>query len=86
MMRPDTTYQIQFKPRAIDDLEGMMARDRERALRRIEALSNNLSGDVKRLTNFSPDYRLRVGNYRVLFDVEDATVTIYRVVHRRDAY
>jgi mRNA-degrading endonuclease RelE of RelBE toxin-antitoxin system len=30
--------------------------------------------------------RLRVGNYRVLFDQTADTITIHRVRHRRDAY
>lgn len=53
---------------------------------KIETLENNLSGDVKRLTNFSPEYRLRVGDFRVLFEVEEERVIIYRVKHRKDAY
>ena len=51
-----------------------------------EALAKDLAGDVKRLTNFTPEYRLRVGNYRVLFELEEANVVIYRVRHRREAY
>jgi mRNA interferase RelE/StbE len=45
-----------------------------------------LRGDVKRLTNFTPEYRLRVGNFRVLFEIEDKEIVIYRIVHRKDAY
>jgi len=29
--------------------------------------------------NFEPPYRLRVGNYRVLFDIEDDTITVYSI-------
>ena len=29
-----------------------------------------MQGNVKRLTNFTPEYRLRVGNYRILFEIE----------------
>jgi mRNA interferase RelE/StbE len=49
-------------------------------------LANDLAGDVKPLTNFTPEYRLRVGDYRVLFEVEANEVVIYRVLHRKDAY
>ena len=42
--------------------------------------------NLKKLTNFEPPYRLRVGNYRVLFDVEDDTLTVYRVKHRKESY
>ena len=49
-------------------------------------MQNDLTGDVKRLTNFTPEYRLRVGDYRVLFEIEGQAVVIYRVLHRKDAY
>ena len=38
------------------------------------------------LTGFTPEYRLRVGDYRVLFEVEGAKVVVYRVRHRGEAY
>ena len=58
-------YDIAFKPRAIKDLESFPAAQRRRILAKIEDLKNDLAGDVKRLTDFTPEYRLRVGNYRV---------------------
>lgn len=45
----------------------------------------DLTGDVKRLANFDPAYRLRVGEYRVLFDVVSNHIEIYRIKHRREA-
>ncbi len=40
---------------------------------------------IKRLKGFSfPLYRLRSGDYRVLYRVEAATVTVMRVVSRRN--
>ncbi len=53
---------------------------------KIRGLENNLAGDVKRLTNFTPEYRLRVGDYRVLFEIEGDRVIIYRIKHRSRAY
>jgi mRNA interferase RelE/StbE len=79
-------YQVEFKPRALKDLNGLPTAESTRILAKAEALQNNLDGDVKRLTNFTPEYRLRVGNYRVLFEVEGPKVVIYRVRHRKDAY
>ena len=52
----------------------------------IEAMSDDLTGDVKRLTNFTPEYRLRVGDYRVLFEIENKNIIVYRVRHRREVY
>jgi mRNA interferase RelE/StbE len=43
--------------------------------------------DMKNLTNFTPEYRLRVGRFRVLFEIEDRIrIIVYRIVHRREAY
>jgi len=39
-----------------------------RILENIERLQFGLQGDIKRLTDFTPEYRLRVGNYRILFE------------------
>jgi mRNA interferase RelE/StbE len=79
-------YDIQFKPKAVKDIEGLPSRIQARILARIGELSNDLKGDVKRLTNFTPEYRLRIGDYRVLFEVEEETVIIYRVRHRSEEY
>ena len=43
-------------------------------------------GNIKRLTNFDVDYRLRSGDYRVLFDVEGHRIIVHRVLHRRESY
>lgn len=62
---------IEFKPRALKDLKALETQNRARLLKNIERLKDNLRGDVKRLTDFTPEYRLRVGDYRVLFEVEE---------------
>jgi mRNA interferase RelE/StbE len=80
------TYEIEFKPRAIKDLKSIPHPQRQRIVAAAEALHQDLDGDVKRLTNCTPEYRLRVGDYRVLFEVEGDKVVIYRVRHRKDAY
>lgn len=80
------SYSIQFKPRAGKDLASLSKADLSRILEKIETLEGGLVGDIKRLTNFTPEYRLRVGNYRVLFEVVETTIVIYRVIHRREAY
>jgi mRNA interferase RelE/StbE len=79
-------YQIDFKPRALKDLKLISSSEVRRIIEKVNGLKNELAGDVKRLTQFTPEYRLRVGSYRVLFEVEGAKVVIYRVRHRRDAY
>ena len=78
--------QIEFKPRAVKDLEALDRQTARRVVEKIRGLENDLAGDVKRLTNFTPEYRLRVGDYRVLFEIEGDRVIIYRIKHRSRAY
>ncbi len=80
------TYDVGFKPRALKDLDAIDKLEGARITEKIEAMREDLAGDVKKLTNFTPDYRLRVGNYRVLFALEDNRIVIYRVRHRKDVY
>lgn len=80
-------YEILFKPRATKDLRHISKNDTNRIVDAMEKLQNDLAGDVKRLTNFTPEYRLRVGDYRVLFEIEEHNrIVVYRVRHRREAY
>lgn len=46
---------------------------------------SSLANQVKRLQG-SPYYRLRVGDYRVIFDENGMVVTIVAVGHRREIY
>jgi mRNA interferase RelE/StbE len=78
-------YQIEFKPKAIKDLKAIDRNEARRIIDKVNGLKNDLAGDVKRLTRFAPEYRLRAGSYRVLFELEGAKV-VYRVRHRKDAY
>jgi len=42
---------------------------------------------IKHLTNSAEGtYRWRVGNYRIVFDVDGTTFVILRVQHRREMY
>ena len=80
-------YQVELKPRATKDLRRIPKQDAMHILEVLQQLCDDLSGDVKRLTDFTPEYRLRVGDYRALFEVEEPNrVVVYRVRHRRDAY
>lgn len=80
-------YTVGLKPRAIKDLRRIQKQDATRIADALDRLENDLTGDVKRLTNFTPEYRLRVGQFRVLFEIEnDKEIVVYRIVRRREAY
>jgi mRNA interferase RelE/StbE len=80
-------YAVELKPRARKDLRRIPKADAARVVEALEKLEEDLTGDVKRLTAFSPEHRLRVGDYRVLFEIEENDrVVVYRVRHRRESY
>lgn len=79
-------YEVVLKPKAIKDLQKLPSAMQARILEKIELMQNDLYGDVKQLTNFTPEYRLRVGDYRILFEIEDEEIIIYRIKHRSAAY
>lgn len=79
-------YDVEIKPKALKDLNEIDKKIANKILDKIELLAYNLQGDVKKLTNFSPEYRLRVGDYRVLFEIEDNKVVVYKIKHRKNVY
>ena len=78
---------INIRKSAIKDLGKIDQKNKEKIHSKILELRKypNVS-NIKKLTKFEPAYRLRVGNYRVLFDVSESTIEIGRVLHRRDSY
>ena len=79
-------YKVEFKPRAIKDLTHIPKADGKRIVEKLQLLEDNLKGDIKRLTNYTPEYRMRVGYWRILFEVEEEKIIIYRIRHRKEAY
>lgn len=60
--------------------------DKPTKLRVKKAIERLPSGDVVKLQNLINDYRLRVGDLRVLFSVQNDTITIKDVLPRGQAY
>lgn len=79
-------YEIEIRKRAEKDLSKIQKFDAQHIADSIFVLENGLVGDIKRLTDFSPEYRLRVGNWRILFEVSENKIIIFRILHRKDAY
>jgi mRNA interferase RelE/StbE len=74
-----------------DQAKGQLrAIDQPTALRILHVLARYLEtgeGDVKRLQNLErPEFRLRVGDYRVRFHEQGGAIRITAVKHRREAY
>lgn len=81
-------YTLIYDRRIEKDLRRVEKEQRLRMLARLESLTvNPRSPQVEKLAG-SEGYRLRVGDYRVLFTIDDRaqTITVYRIRHRREAY
>jgi len=79
-------YSVELMPKAFKDMKSIPLEDRKRIIHRLDLLEHDLQGDVKKLTNFTPEYRMRSGNYRILFEIEENRIIIYRVLHRKKSY
>ena len=79
-------YQIEYGPSALDDLDHLPARERAQVLRKIERLELGLHGNIKHLYDAEAAYRLRMGDYRILFDVEGGVIVIRKIGNRKDVY
>ncbi len=79
-------YKIEIRRRAEKDLSSIPKSEAQHIADAIFALEQGLKGNIKKLTNYTHEYRLRVGNYRVLFEISTDTVIIYRICHRKESY
>jgi len=81
-------YEVQIKRSAEKELDALPARTRSRIAKRLLGLENDPrpQGVVK--LQGQEAYRLRVGDHRALFTIDDAKriVMIYAIGHRRDVY
>jgi mRNA interferase RelE/StbE len=79
-------YRIEYGPSAVADLDGLPAATRGQILRKLERLRHGLVGNLKRLRAAEAAYRLPMGDYRVLFDVQGDVIIIRRIGNRKDIY
>ena len=74
---------IRYAKVAVKHIEDLDKISKQRIKTAIEKLP---FGDIKKLKGYQNDYRLRVGNLRVLFSLENDIITIKDVLPRGQAY
>jgi mRNA interferase RelE/StbE len=81
-------YKIEFKPSVWKDLDGIAKTDRRRILKSIERLANDPRQAGSKKLSGSERYRIRQGNYRILYSIEDdrLVVIVVKVGHRGEVY
>ena len=81
-------YKIQIIPSAIKDLDRLDKKFFTQIKAKILALSSDPRPPYCLKLTAEEGYRLRNGNYRVLYRIDDKSkiVYIYRVKHRKESY
>ena len=83
------TYRIVITKKAKRDIDALesVVRDRlGKKLLQVSKLSDIFPSVVRLVDSRIGEYRLRIGDYRVLFDLDGRNVVILRVQHRKDVY
>jgi mRNA interferase RelE/StbE len=84
------SYKVVFASRAVKDLRSIPRKSQEQILEKAEGLSENPypKGSLKLKGVKEELWRIRIGNYRVLYAVNDSIeiVDIRRIGHRKDIY
>jgi mRNA interferase RelE/StbE len=84
------SYRVFIKPSAAKELEAVgQRRGRERLVERIRSLgSEPRPHGCEKLSGPTELYRVRVGSYRIVYSIDDASseVLVVKVGHRRDVY
>lgn len=85
---PDA-YKVEIVTSARKELGSL----RDPLLKRIVAALSALSGEprprgCKKLVGSDSNYRLRVGDYRIVYQIDDSSrsVTVFRIRHRKEVY
>ena len=79
-------FKIIWDEKAYDSLNKFEPIISRRILKKIDELSENpFSKDIKKLKG-GGDFRLRVGDYRIIFSIEKNIIQILKVGHRKNIY
>lgn len=87
--RQSRRYRVEFSPAADRDFRALDPEIRRRLRPRIDALAENPRPAASRKLAGAEDlYRLRVGDYRIVYQIRNQVllVLVVRIAHRREAY
>ncbi|MBI2069213.1 MAG: type II toxin-antitoxin system RelE/ParE family toxin [Elusimicrobia bacterium] len=82
-------HRVFLERKAEKDLDGLPGHIREAAIKAIVNLEHNpRPAGSKKLKSEIRNWRLRISDYRILYEIDDRskTVLIYRIKHRKEAY
>ena len=78
--------ELEWQKRAIKELYKLEKTIASRIYKKVEELKDGFQyNDVKRISGENK-FRLRVGDYRVLFSLENNEIIVWKVGHRKNIY
>ncbi len=82
-------YKIQWKRSALKELKQLPKESISPIFKSVEELvSNPFPNKVKKLADSEHSFRIRVGDYRVIYNIfsKNLIIEIVRIKHRKDVY
>ena len=81
-------YEVLLQPRARKEFLALSPQIAGKIAQALETLAQNPRSHQSIKLSGGEAYRLRVGDYRILYDIDDLAkkVIVYRIKHRREAY
>lgn len=81
-------YKIEFKKTAAIELNSLPNREIKKIVVAINLLVENPRPTNSKKLSGSERYRLRIGDYRILYEIENQVLIIYivKIAHRKDVY
>ena len=81
-------YNIVIRKTVHKDMQSIPKKDAKRIIAAIESLAENPRPQGSKKLSAQERYRLRQGNYRILYEIEDMKliVCVVTVRHRKDVY
>ena len=82
-------YRVLIKPSAVKEIEAVSTkRDRQRIVKKIKQLGNDPRPAGCQKLSGHDRYRIRQGQYRIVYGIEDDQLTVYvvKVGHRKNIY
>lgn len=82
-------YDIEFRPAVLKSLEKLPRKDLVRLKGRIDELGADPPDPaVTKLKGDNPFHKIRVGDYRIIYEIQEArlVILVVKIGHRRDVY
>jgi len=80
-------YRLVYTKRALRDIEKLDIVVKKQISSKILLLAKNPLKNAKKLIDFRlGQYRWRIGNHRIIFDIEESNIVVLRIRHRKEIY